>query len=363
MTNNNQLTPKIGIYFNMTADDYYSIPYFSRSLAEKVRFSGKEAEYAINNLTSETPAMALGTAIHSMFLEPSDFARKYVKAPSILDKEYFDKKILQTVDDLKPYLETFGLKKTGKKEDLVASLKPYLDPNKIIIWDEIKDNFEIENAQKNRKVLLDEDFRNIENIRNEFNKYQYLPKTIENGRSEVVVIWQDKETGVMCKCRLDYVQPLAITDLKTFSIKDYQTPLLDQLRKKTIWSYYNLQYVIYYEALQNIINEILAGNAEIYGEDDQEWISEFLSNPIKDYFILYVRTQAPYQMLALELRPSEVENAGANSYYSVANDIWRTSIKKYANFLKTGKWLGENEINVLQDQHTPNIMWQMSTED
>lgn len=363
MTNINQLTPKTGIYFNMTAEDYFSIPYFSRSLAEKVRFSGKEAEHSMNNLTAETPAMALGTAIHSMFLEPADFAKRYVKAPSIFDQEFLDKKILQTIDDLKPYLEAFGLKKTGKKEELLASLRPYLNPAEVVIWDDVKEKFELDNLAKNRKVLSDDDYKNIENIRAEFNKYDNLPKTIANGRSEVVIIWKDKETGVMCKCRLDYVQPLAITDLKTFSIKDFQTPLLDQLRKKTIWSYYNLQYAIYAEALETAIAEVLAGNAEIHGETDQEWISEFLANPIKDYFILYVRTQAPYQMLALELRPAEVQNAGANSYYQIANDIWRSSIKKYANFLKTGQWTGENEINVLQDQHTPNVMWQISAED
>ena len=98
-----------GIYFNLSADDYFALPYFSRSLAQKVNFSGKEAEYYIKNPTKETPAMALGTAIHSMFLEPEDFAETYVKAPSLAD--YAEKKVIQTVEDLKPYLEAFGLKK------------------------------------------------------------------------------------------------------------------------------------------------------------------------------------------------------------------------------------------------------------
>ena len=66
----NQQLPAEGIYFKMPAEEYFALPYFSRSLAQKVRFSGKEAEYYIKNPTKETPAMALGTAIHSMFLEP-----------------------------------------------------------------------------------------------------------------------------------------------------------------------------------------------------------------------------------------------------------------------------------------------------
>ena len=62
-------------------------------------------------------------------------------------------------------------------------------------------------------------------------------------------------------------------------------------------------------------------------------------------------------------RPGLVEDAGENAYFSIANNIWRGSIRKYAHFLKTGKWLGENEVEVLRDQHVPNVMWQQSIED
>ena len=162
----------------------------------------------------------------------------------------------------------------------------------------------------------------------------------------------------MCKCRLDYVQPEAIIDIKSYSIKDFNTPLLDQLRKKTIFSFYNLQYAIYAEALESAINAINEGRAQIHGEEDQDWLKLFLKNPSKQFFILYARTQAPYQMQALELKPAEFEGAGNNAYFAVAHNIWRGAIDKYANFLKTGKWKGEKEVETLRDQHVPNILWQ-----
>lgn len=357
----NLILPKEGIYFNMSSTNYFALPYFSRSAAQMVRFSGKQFEHSLKNPVQETAAMALGTAIHSMFLEPKDFTETYVKAPSLAD--YANKKIIQTVDDLKPYLETYGLKKSGKKEDLLDSVRDYLNPNEVVIWDDIKQNFERENLFSGRKVLSDEDFTNLTNMREELKKCEELPETIKNGRAEVVVIWKDRETGIMCKCRLDYVQPLAVTDVKSYSIKDFNTPLLDQLRKKTVWSFYNFQYAIYKEALETVITEINAGRAEVHGEEDQEWLKEFLKNPIKQFFILYVRTAAPYQMQGLELQPAEVEDAGKNTYFSVAQDIWRSSIRKYAHFLKTGKWLGENEIEILRDEHVPNVMWQQSIDD
>lgn len=376
---NQTLLPLEGIYFNMPASEYFALPYFSRSAAQIVRFSGKQFEHSLKNPVQETPAMAMGTAIHSMFLEPKEFSETYVKYPEISifeNKKYFideieingkkierKRKVIETLDDLKPYLETFGLKKSGRKEDLIDSIREYLSPSEVVIWDDIKSSFERENEIFGRKVLSLEDFKTLSEMRKALKEYQELPETIENGRAEVVVIWKDRETGIMCKCRLDYVQPLAVTDIKSFSIKDYNTPLAEQLDKKTVWSFYNFQYAIYKEALETIINKVNQGEAKVYGETDQEWLKEFLAHPVKQFFILYVRTQAPYQMQALELKRSEIEDAGENAYFSVAHNIWRSSINKYAHFLKTGKWLGESEIKVLKDQNVPNIMWQQSVEE
>lgn len=360
MTKENQL-PKEGIYFNMPSQDYFDLPYFSRSAAQIVRFSGKQFEHSLKNPIQETPAMALGTAIHSLFLEPEDFKETYVKAPSLAD--YASRKIIQTVDDLKPYLETYGLKKSGKKEDLLASVRDYLNPAEVVIWDDVKAAFERENQIFNKKVLADDDFKTLLEMREALNESKDLPKTIENGRAEVVIIWKDRETGVMCKCRLDYVQPVAVTDVKSYSVTDFNTPLLEQLEKKTIWSFYNFQYAIYAEALETAITAINEGRAEVHGEKDEEWLKEFLKNPVKQFFILYVRTAAPYQILALEMKRAEFDDAGENTYFSVANNMWRGAIRKYAHFLKTGEWLGEKEIQVLTDNRVPNVMWQQSIDD
>jgi len=358
--------PSEGIYFNMPSQEYFDLPYFSRSAAQIVRFSGKQFEHSLKNPVQETPAMALGTAIHSMFLEPKDFAETYVKAPSLAD--FAGKKIIQTVEDLKPYLDLFGLKKSGKKEDLLDSVREYLNPAEVVIWDDVKAIFERENLISGRKVLTDEDFNALSNMRAALSEYEELPQTIENGRAEVVVIWKDRETGIMCKCRLDYVQPVAVTDIKSYSVKDFNTPLLEQLEKKTVFSFYNFQFAIYKEALETAITAINEGKAQVHGEADQEWLAEFLKNPAKQFFILYVRTQAPYQMQALELAQAEIEGAGENAYYSVAHNIWRNSIRKYAHWLGTGgldggEWLGESEVVILRDEKVPNVMWQQSSED
>lgn len=355
--------PKEGIYFNMPAEEYFALPFFSRSLAQKVRFSGEEAEFYIKNPTKETRSMELGTALHSMFLEPEKFDKTYIKNPSITDEIYQGKKIIQTVEDLKPFLEMYGLKKTGKKEDLIESVRSYLDPSHVIIWDDVKVNFDRQVILDNKKVLSNEDFQILFDLNNKFNENENLHDVLKNGRAEVVVIWKDRETGIICKCRLDYVQPNSITDLKSYSVKDFNTPLLDQLRKKTVFSYYNFQYAIYAEALETVIDLINEGKAEIYGEDDENWKLEFLKNSKKKFSILFVRTSAPYQMQILELKNAEVLDATNNAYFTIAQNIWRNSIRKFAHFLKTGKWLGENSIEVLLDVHVPNVSYQQVFED
>jgi hypothetical protein len=117
------------------------------------------------------------------------------------------------------------------------------------------------------------------------------------------------------------------------------------------------------EALETAIEAVNAGTAEIHGETDQEWINLFLKNPKKEFLILYIRTSAPYQMQILQLQIADVDGATENAYFSVAKNIWRNSIKKYANFLKTGQWLNEGNIEVLRDSHVPNVMWQQTQED
>ena len=49
MTNQNTQLPAEGIYFNMPAQEYFDLPYFSRSAAQIVRFSGKQFEYSLKN--------------------------------------------------------------------------------------------------------------------------------------------------------------------------------------------------------------------------------------------------------------------------------------------------------------------------
>ncbi len=153
--------PGEGIYFGMSFDDYKKLPYFSRSFSEDILFDLQEARHRVENPIKTTPAMDLGTAIHSMILEEEDFKKSYICRPNPANPEFEGKKILFTIDDLKPLLDVFGLKKSGKKEELIASLLGFLDPAKHVIWDEVIARFEVEAKDSGKKILESEAFKTL----------------------------------------------------------------------------------------------------------------------------------------------------------------------------------------------------------
>jgi hypothetical protein len=352
------ILPGEGIYFNMSFDEYKALPYFSRSLAKKVRFDLEEAKYYQEHGIEETSAMALGTAIHSMFLEPEDFAKTYVRELSF--KDFSGKVILDTNKELENFLASVGEKKSGmKKEELIAKVEPWLDPNKYVIWDKELKKFYEKAALNKQQILSNENFETMMGLRASFAKRKYLPEAIKDGYAEVTIIWKDAETGIMCKCRVDYLRPTVITDVKSFSVTNEDKSLFEYLFNQTTRKYYNFQFAIYSEALETIIKKIRANQAKVHGDVDPAWLEKFLENSKKQFFILYVRTAAPYQMKAIELERAGAEGATPNEYYSVAKNIWRETLKKYSQALKSGIWT-EKEVETLGDEHVRGVEYQAS---
>jgi len=343
-----------GIYFNMSEAEYHSLPFFSRSFAEEVLCDLEEAKHRLTNPIEQTEAMNLGTAIHSAILEPEIFDELYVRYPNFDD--FSGKKILKGCDDLAEYLASVGEKKTGKKEELIARAKPFLDPEKFVIWDEMIADFMEDVKTHGKRIINNEDFQTLAGIRASLSKRPAVKEIFSKGFAEVTLIWRDEETGIMCKCRLDYLRPEAIADVKTFSLKSKGKPLYEIMCREIINNKYNLQFVIYHQALEAVIKKIRGNKAKAYGEVSKEWMDKFLEHSTKQFFIAFVRTAAPYQIKAIELEKG-VAGAGANAYYQVANDIWRLTLNKFKRALDSGDW-SEKEVETLDDVHVPSVMYQ-----
>ncbi len=353
-----------GIYFDMPEEEYFNIPYFSRSGAEDILFDEEEYWHKSpmnpdHEPMKATPAMELGTAIHCMLLEPERFAKLYTKKPTL--KDFEGKKILKTSEDIKKFLTLVGEKKTGKKEDLIFRAMEYINPEKDIIWDKIINDFNEEIATTGKRILSEENVEILDGIKASLNRKPNMPEILQDIKSEVVIIWKDDATGIMCKCMLDAVRPEAIGEVKSFTVKRRKIPLEKAMTTEIENEQYNHQYYIYKNALSLIINKVNAGKAKVFGEVDQNWLGRFLMNPDKQFFIMFFRTQAPYQCKSFEMEQAVIKNATSNIYYEQAQLMWNTGINKFQRCCeKNGvkRWVDEDDIIALLDEHVPRIMYQ-----
>lgn len=356
-------TYKEGIYFGMPEEEYHEIPYFSRSMAEYMNVDAEEAWYHSPHnpnkpIEEPSPQMKLGTAVHSMLLEPDVFENLYVTKPTYQD--FSGKVILDKNAEIQDFLGQVGEKKTGKKEDLINRALPYLDPKTHVIWDNVMSEFNREIAEHGKRELNEYEVDVLGGIKKSFEKRKEVKKILQEGYPEVTIIWKDEETGVMCKCRLDWVRIQAIGEVKTFSMK-YKKRLEKAMKDTINYERYNVQFSVYQDALENIIKKVKTGKAEVYGEVDKDWLEKFLKNSVKQFFIIFARTQAPYQVRAIELQRAYTDGATTNVYYSEGYNAFRQGLNKYAEYLKkygTDEWQDDNEIMVLQDEDIPGIMYQ-----
>lgn len=120
----------------------------------------------------ETPALKLGTAIHTAVLEPLRFAAEYAVAPQV-DRRTKDGKEAWTA-------------------------------------------FEAECLASGKKVLSNGDFLTCMAISERLNRHPAASVLFRSGTPEVSMFWEDSETGVLCKCRPDWlIHKVAILDVKS----------------------------------------------------------------------------------------------------------------------------------------------------
>src|ERR1700733_838576 len=116
MTNKVRPIVEPGIYFDMPEADYHAAEGLSCSGIKHLTVS--KLNYWHMNLDPErepeddTGARRFGKAVHSLALEPERFRRTFALKPAPEDHPG----ALVTADDMKSFLETNGLPKSGKKK-------------------------------------------------------------------------------------------------------------------------------------------------------------------------------------------------------------------------------------------------------
>ena len=143
---------------HMSETEYNAAEGIRRSDLWKISDSPEKYKYFKDNPQEQTPAMAFGSAIHKLILEPDTFFEDYAVAPEINRR----------TNDGKAAWEKFVADNAGKT---------------IITADDY-------NTMKEMEAKL---------------KTVSLARSLlyEDGKSEVPVFWTDPETGEKCKAKLD----------------------------------------------------------------------------------------------------------------------------------------------------------------
>lgn len=177
-----------GIYIDLTFDQYKQIPAINKSSLDYLDQSPRHLYLKCldpKRKTEEpTPAMRLGTALHTMILEPEKFFERYIVEPDDPPR--------------RPTSAQRGAKKPS--EDTLCAIE---------FWD----NFD--QVASGREVLTTEQWAMCMRSQQAVRASPASKVLFSSGNPEVTLVWLDSETEVLCKARMDWYKPGVIVDLKT----------------------------------------------------------------------------------------------------------------------------------------------------
>jgi hypothetical protein len=273
---------KPGIYFNLSNEDYHNDLAISCSGVKQLIDCPKKYWWSSplnpNKEPLDTRALRIGRLYHNLLLEPEKFNDEFL--------------VLPRGKMIKSYL-----KENGLEEQDIAHLTQIREPD-------------IKGAKEAIKEIKED---------------KVYDKWFENGYPEVSVFWEDLETGLMCRCRFDYLNIDCAIDYKT-------TQDVGDVVKAVSSFSYNLQAAIYLRGLASLIadeNMIVEGN-----EEQKEWFKSLKKNLSGDFKFrfLFQEKNAPYISRAITLATDILEPS--ISIFNKALSIYSKNFKEYG----VSKW-------------------------
>ncbi len=266
-----------GIYFNLSNDDYHNDDAISNSGVKNLLDCPTKywwnSPLNPNKEPLDTKALRIGKLYHCLLLEPEKFQDEFLVLPK------------------GKMLKSF-LKERGLEEEDISHLTQVRDGD-------------IEEADKAIKEIKNDPF---------------YTGWFDGGYPEVSIFWKDQDSGLMCKCRFDYLNT-------TFAV-DYKTTQDVTDIKRTIASYnYNLQSAIYLRGLASLIAN---DNLLIDGTNEQkEWFKSFKNNldgNFKFRFLFQEKTE-PYISRPVTLASDILEPS--IELFEKALEIYLDNFSKY----------------------------------
>lgn len=173
---------ELGIYRGLSFAEYAAIPAWSTGAVLPFRISALQGHYERMHPKPITPAMRFGAAVHCSVLEPDQFPLRYVVWSNGARRG----------NDYKAFLE----------------------------------------ANEGKDVLKQDEYETCLAVRDAVHEHPLAGMLLDSGEKEdreVSVVWNDNETGLLCKGRPDMLLPEMIVDIKTTRVHIADTGALTRV--------------------------------------------------------------------------------------------------------------------------------------
>lgn len=342
-----------GLYFGLSDDIYHSGFALSYSGMKDFRVSPylwwaksplNPRLEAVRADEKASEAKTLGQAFDARIICGKDyFAARY--AQQLTHSDHPDS--LRTTDDLKGWLATEGLPRTGTKDALIERVLGHSPSTKI--WDVILDAYQQEHTGK---TFLDADWmEKIELAAAMIEKHPELSKALQGGAPQVSVIWNCEKTGIPLRARFDYLKQKMIVDLKSFEPRG-DLPLEMAIGKEIGFRKYHLQAAMYCEAAAQIPGFIKAG--KVYGDAPEGLLDKLLRHKDKEWaWIFQIKGPAP-QAFGYVLPKQSMLWSLANAEIDNAKHQFRACLDVYG----ADPWIEPSGFRPVDDANVPS--WSLS---
>jgi len=172
------IEPKPGIYENVSFEDYLAVPAFHKSMVAPALRSTQHLHHYIKTEQKSTKFMDFGSLLDCLLLEPGIFSTQFIEIPE--DAE-------DSKGNHKPWSNQLKYCKAWNKEQRDLGLTPYSSA----------------------------DYDKASTIIKNIHEHETAGPWMQGGKDQVAIVWEDKETGLLCKGRIDKLHPDYVVDLKS----------------------------------------------------------------------------------------------------------------------------------------------------
>lgn len=353
----------IGIHFGLPDEAHHGDPALGSTALKNILVNAVDWQFdrLYGEEKPDSKALVWGSAFHARVLEGQEsFDKKFRVAPALED--FKGQTVLRTVPDIKLYLAENGVSTKGasRKEQFIELVRAI--DRKILIWDEIADQFKAEIDAGNVVAVDPRTRKQIEMASEWLQAHSKTGPVMKDGAfragaPEVTMVYEYR--GVRLKARFDYLYPTLAIDLKSYRPWSGAGSTLAAIKKAIERMGYDIQAAAYRRAFEAMRTLYEAGELQVHGEPPTtDFVDRMFTaarevedpngNMVSNFRWLWVMVKAssapqvtilefPRELLIFDVADRHVEQA-IDTYISMRD-----------KFGADGTWRPDEEVIILDD--------------